>query len=373
MTLPPLSTTVDESSSLLQSSLPSTLPSKSKITVFAALYVLSGCSQPLLMTACRDAGLADSTSQLYMLFYYLGPASVLLFPAQWLVSDKDDEKWPRWTTILKGCGIAWFDIGAQSLNYTGAALAGPTIFAIVYSSVTVWTAVFSRCCLYRSMNGWQALSVVLVFGGLTVTAKDASEPVVGGTNLVFHGLVLIFIGSMMHALTYVMSEGIMMHGTERSRSSDQRLTVRQNCAIQGMVAGASFFVWQLVYTLPRWEEKIAGPMHDAGTTLSQAIRIFAAFALANLIHGVTFFHTLKYFPGGATSAGVMKGLQAVLVFIVTDRFYCGRSGGAEMCFTPAKFVSLITVVGGVVGYAVSTKHPIATRAKRAEDLAVLPA
>ena len=37
--------------------------------------------------------------------------------------------------------------------------------------------------------------------------------------------------------------------------------------------------------------------------------------LANLLHCVTFQLTLKHCTGGATSAGVLKGLQAVLVFV----------------------------------------------------------
>ena len=49
------------------------------------------------------------------------------------------------------------------------------------------------------------------------------------------------------------------------------------------------------------------------------------------------------------SAGVMKGLQAVLVFVASHLIYCGRTGGTEMCFTTGKFLSLVTVTGGVTG------------------------
>ena len=55
-------------------------------------------------------------------------------------------------------------------------------------------------------------------------------------------------------------------------------------------------------------------------------------------------------------AGVMKGLQAVLVFVFTHFAFCGRTGGAEMCFTQAKFISLITVAGGVIGYGIATQE-----------------
>ena len=81
-----------------------------------------------------------------------------------------------------------------------------------------------------------------------------------------------------------------------------------------------------------------------------------AFAGMNMIHALTFFQTLRNFPGGATSAGVMKGLQAVLVFCFTHWLYCGRIGGEEMCFTRSKFVSLVTVCTGLVVYGAATQR-----------------
>ena len=59
------------------------------------------------------------------------------------------------------------------MNYTGSAMAGPTLFAIIYSSVTVWAAVFSRVLLARRMGRLQWTGIVVVFAGLTVTAFDS--------------------------------------------------------------------------------------------------------------------------------------------------------------------------------------------------------
>ena len=316
-------------------------PLTSFTTANAGFYVLSGCSQPLIMTLCKNAGIADPRCQLYMVFYYLGPASVIFS----FIGRQQQVHWPSSRTILKGCGIALFDIAATAMNYTGASLAGPTIFAIVYSSVTVWTALFSLLFLGRFMNGWQWTSVIIVFGGLTLTASDSLQ--LG--DAVANGLVLVTIGSAMHALTYVMSEGIMT-------GSDERLSVRQNCAVQGIVACSCFLLWQLIYTIPRFYERILVPMRATETNGVHAFGILLLFGFANLVHATTFFHTLRHFPGGATSAGVMKGLQAVLVFVFTHIAYCGRTGSEEMCFTRAKFLSLVTVVGGVVGYGVATQE-----------------
>jgi hypothetical protein len=68
------------------------------------------------------------------------------------------------------------------------------------------------------------------------------------------------------------------------------------------------------------------------------------------LHSVSFYFTVAYYPGGSTSAGVMKGLQAVLVFVAAHLLYCGVDHPVEnsnMCFSTIKFASLVTVVSGV--------------------------
>jgi drug/metabolite transporter (DMT)-like permease len=271
------------------------------------------------------------------LFYYLFPAAFIL-PVIW------NNEWPQRTTTYKACGIATWDIMSTSMNYTGASLAGPTIFAIIYSSVTIWTAVFSHVLLARTMSPMQWTMVVVVFGGLTLTATDSLKL---GQD-VAKGSILILVGSSMHALTYVMSEAIMTRG-------DDKLNIFQNTGIQGSVAAVAFLFWQIFYTLPNFLHKVWEPMQQAETTIVYAVALLVLFGLANWIHSITFFHTLLNFPGGATSAGVMKGLQAVLVFLSTDLLYCNKVGGPEMCFTQAKFLSLVTVCGGVLGYGLATE------------------
>jgi drug/metabolite transporter (DMT)-like permease len=305
----------------------------------AAGYVLSGCSQPLLMQSLSDSGLANAKAQLYMFFYYLAPALILV-PLVWR-----GYPWPSSKMIWKAIGIALFDTVAASMNYAGATMAGPTIFAIVYSSVTIWTAVFSRICLGRTMNARQWASVAVVFCGLTLTATDSLQH----GSAVIQGCALVVVGSAAHAMTYILCEAIMTVGEET-------LTVPQNCGIQSTLACCILGLWQLVYTIPNWQDTIGTPVNEAGTTVVGALGMLLVFALMNWIHSITFYETLIHFPGGATSAGVMKGLQAVLVFCLTHLIFCGRTGGDELCFTLTKFVSLLTVVGGVISYGVATQQ-----------------
>jgi len=318
---------------------PSAAPSLATTSVNVVLYVLSGCTQPILMTVLRTSGLADPSCQLYMLWYYMGTASALVL----LLRDPNGVSWPSLRTMAKASGIALWDIGAQTMNYTGAAMTGPAIFAIIYASVTVWAALYSQLFLKRRMDGWQWMAVVTVFAGLALTATDSLELGSG----VKQGLILVILGSSMHGLFYVMSEAVMTRG-------DEKLSVPQNCAIQGLTASASFLVWQCLYTLPHLEEKLRQPMRAAGTSVGKAVFLLAVFALVSFIHSITFYHTLRHLPGGSTSAGVFKGLQAVLVFLATHLIYCGHVGGAEMCFTVTKFISLLTVSSGVLAYGYAT-------------------
>lgn len=326
-----------------------------KTIAVATLYVLSGVSQPLLMTVVKDAGLGDPTCQLYMLFYYIGPSLVtfsLFFPnnSSSKQLSSNNAKIIERTTLVKTMCIALIDICAQAMNYTGATMAGPTIFAIIYSSVTVWAALYSRLLLSRKMNYTQWGAVFVVFLGLLITAFNSVALGPG----VFRGSCLVVFGSSLHAMTYVLSEAIMTRG--------DKLDIAVNCAIQGLVACTAFLMWQIFYTRPRFTELILIPMNNAHTTSFRAIRILLSLSFANLIHALTFMYTLKYFPSGATSAGVMKGLQAVLVFVFTSIIFCGHTtGGSEMCFTLLKFYSLVIVVFGIILYGYGTTTNNTTR------------
>ena len=305
--------------------------------VMASLYILSGVTQPLIMTLVKKAGLADPSCQLYMLFYYLGPASIVLR----LVFDKGTV-WPCQKTLYKALVIACCDLVSQTINYTGSSMAGPTLFSIIYSSVAIWTAVLSRILLSRRLTIQQWCGVVIVFCGLALTGFDSASM----GSQVWTGSLLVVLGSMWNAFTYILSESIM--------KGKEQLSVQVNCAIQASVGFIVLLLWQIVYTRPRYEALIQSQMEKTQTTTLQAVGVLLSFAIANLIHYMAFFYTLKHFSGGATSAGVMKALQSVLVFAFTSLVYCGIEGGSEMCFSSTKLASLIVVVGGVVLFGKST-------------------
>jgi drug/metabolite transporter (DMT)-like permease len=361
----------------------------------AALYVLSGVTQPLLVTLLRLAGLASARAQLYMLFYYLGPSLLVIFVGRnqkGHIPQSDRQSFFRvssYGSIEKqhetvasslqqphsflssrhalrfGCVFAaLFDVGAQAMNFTGAALAGPTLFAVIYSSVTVWASLFSRFFLGRQLAWIQWVAVATVFVGLSLAATNATTEDHHSGGNASAGVALVLVGSAAHAGTYVLSEALMKppkpslampsetveSGVVERQDSwcpSERLSVLENTTIQALTALVTMVLWQLFFTCRYWSVEVSQPMQEAGTTITYAVVLLAAFALSNLIHAYTFFHTLRHYPGGASSAAVFKGLQAVLVFVATHFLYCHHIGGEEMCFSGWKLASLVMVVGGV--------------------------
>lgn len=383
-------------------------PSPSWVLTNALFYVMSGVTQPILMAYASHAGLANPKAQLYMLFYYIGPALAAFSlrcrcshkktkaneeTTQLLSNDmqtkrysnnstqddasinissssliQEEEHWPSTFLLLKASGIAIFDIFAQSMVYTGNNLAGPTVFAIIYSSVTIWAAIFSRILLSRSLVVFQWAGVCLVVVGLALTAIDSKTV---GKN-VFAGAILILVGSSFHGLTYVMSERIMtpspiIRSVSGIHKEPEHVSIKANCAVQGIVAMVVFLLWQIFYTLPRIEPLILVPMREAGTTALHALIILVTITLANYVHSITFYVTLRHFPGGATSAGVLKGLQAVLVFAVSAMILCERWGGNEMCWSNSKGISLVVVVSGIMIYGTFTEKKGNMKERRKEE------
>jgi len=307
-------------------------------------YLGSGISQPLAMSAVRLAGLGDTTCQLYMLPYYLGQAATGLLA----VCEPSPRR--RWSSFpLHRCAaIALVSAVAQNMNYAGNMLAGSAIFAVVYSSVTVWCALLSRLLLQRVLNPAQWAAVLLVFFGLALAGLGARSD--GSQVLVGAGMVVV--GSFLHAFTHVVSELVSVRGG--------KVPPQINCCVQGLTACLVVGAWECVYTLPHLD-KVLEPAQTAGTSLQTAVLLLGSLAVGNFVHAASFFYLLARI--GAVSAGVAKALQAVAVFLLSHVLYCEQD--ASQCLTPAKTTSLVVVVSGALAYALATAAAATTAAKAA--------
>lgn len=309
--------------------------SPSLIVVMVILFVASGVAQPLLSSQNKYLGLANASAQLYMVPYFAGMAAVgflyLCIPSR---------RWCHYK-VHKSCGIALIDITSQTLNYTGNNMAGSGIFSVIYASVSIWCAVLSWMIGLRKLNLQQWLTILVVFGGLAVSAANSIK----SGNQIAIGALLLLVGSFLHAVMYVLSEFISVRGGEF-----EKIPPHIHCSTMAIVETSLLICWQFIYTIPHWDEAITEPMEQEGTTWKQGISIFAAIAFANWLHSATFFYLLKWL--GAVSSAVLKGLQAVLVFVMANYIFCDDH--KEQCFDTWKWISLCIVIVGVLAYAAAT-------------------
>lgn len=296
-----------------------------------AACISTGVSQPLLMSQLRFAGLADPRCQFYVVPYYFGMActGVLMMC----------NPTPRLRTLplARSALIACVGFVAQTLNWTGNMFAGSAIFAVIYSSVTIWAALLSRVLMQRILTAWQWCGILTVFFGLAITGIEAKNQ----GDRIFLGASMVTVGAILHALSHSLSEFVSVRGP--------RIPPYVNSCVQGMVCLVLIGSWQCTYTASNWE-KISEPMEEAGTSWSYACLLLGAVAAGNLVHAATFFYLLTSI--GVVSTGVLKSLQAVAVFCLSHFLYCERD--ESQCFTPVKGVSLVTVACGILCYVVAT-------------------
>lgn len=171
------------------------------------------------------------------------------------------------------------------------------------------------------------MGVCLVVLGLSLTAVDS----LSSGEHVFAGACLIVVGSSFHGLTYVLCEKIMTplpamsssplqcrsesstallqheHHVQTTattttislqplskkqfirREEPNHISVRANCAIQGIVATVALLLWQIYYTLPPFDALIITPLADARASILNAVLILSGVVLSNVLHSVDSF------------------------------------------------------------------------------------
>jgi len=206
--------------------------------------------------------------------------------------------------------------------------------------------------MHRLLTVRQWASIFVVFLGLCLTAWSNPSQSKQSVQVAW-GTICILVGSCMHGGFYVMSDAIMQPVNEATRR--HFLYPREITALQSAVACSCLGLWQIFYTVPRWKQLIQTPLEDAATTNWEASMLLLSFAGANTVHASTFYFTIANYPGGSTSAGVFKGLQAVLVFVAAHWMFCGADR-PEMCWSLSKMVSLVLVVCGVSVYNIEQRN-----------------
>jgi drug/metabolite transporter (DMT)-like permease len=217
--------------------------------------------------------------------------------------------------------------------------AGSAIFTVIYSSVTAYTAMFSYFFFGRALHYMQWSGVSLVVIGLTSSSLGST---VGADDdgQVAVGICMIMVGSMFHSMVYIISESILAR-------TKNPIAPEALGSLLGMLGATFYGTWQLVYTLPNYRTLVVDQIRLHNGSPHVIVVTYVALVVMNLVHSVCFFNLISAL--GSTTTGVMKGIQSVLVFVISHYAFC--SFQASQCFSPAKGLSLIVVVCGVLMYS----------------------
>ena len=297
-------------------------------------YVLSGVLQPLVLEVLNYNGSCEHSTMLFVLPNYLGMASVYFAPQN--EDYKGISNGINSNNIRSISLLCLLDIVSQTLNLTGLVFAGSLLFTILYSSCTIWTAIFSYVILNRSLHPMQWLSVITVVCGLAVASLGSLSE----GEYVIEGGAMIITGSIIHSLTYILSEKMMLQLNDPLSPE----TISYTMGIFGTIV---YSCWQIFYTIPNFKVLVIDQIASHNGNVYVIIPSFLLLICINFVHAYCFFHLLG--SVGSTTTGVLKGVQTVIVFVGSHFAFCSLQ--SSQCFTPQKGISLAVVVIGVLGYS----------------------
>lgn len=296
------------------------------------MYVSSGTLQPILIEVLTYNGACEKSTFLFILPTYVGMSMSVLSNMDALKHGKI-----RWAKMGL---LAVIELCSAALCFTGLVCAGSAVFTVIYSSVTVYTALFSRLFFGRELHYMQWGGVFMVMLGLTSSSIGASFNSAEGEEDVGIGIIMIVIGSMFHSLVYILSESIL--------KSPDPIAPEFLGSFMGFVGVFVFGLWQIFYTIPRFQDLILDEIEAHDGDLNVIAVTYVILVIVNFIHGVCFYHLIK--SVGSTTTGILKGIQSVMVFVISHFAFCAFQ--RSQCFTNSKGASLVVVVCGVSCYSI---------------------
>jgi len=412
----------------------------SSLLLILFVFVATGVASPLLISFLQESGACESTTLLFVLPNYLGMAlSFLLQPkggsasgfgyveifdtiSEHGVADESGNKAiitsspppppapPRTLTTpprllsdspvpispsraarlaaeeeKKNSAIPHFlilflciiDAISAGLNLTGLVFCGSAVFTVVYSSMTLFTALFSRFILGRRLNILQWVGILIIVAGLSLTSvfvqsggavgpaevantveteSDETQAAsshntdkiiiatdrMSDSSRVSLGIVMVVSGSLLHSLSYILSEVIL------TTFKSAKVTPFRLSSTMGFFGLAVFGIWQIFYTMPRFQVLVIDEIHKHSGVMLHIVAAYSILVVSSLMHSICFFSLIQRV--GSTTTGVLKGLQSVLVFVLSHYFFCGIQQPMQ-CFTNTKGISLGLVLFGCFFYS----------------------
>jgi len=271
------------------------------------------------------------------------------------------------------------DIFGFYLHVQGIKYAGSALFQVLYCSVVVWSALgywFARTPFGSrfllslgfvelatpgevaagvELNTMQSTGIVMVLGGLAVTAfSEQQGPVSRSTLGVLYGLLCSVACAVCYGVVYTLAE-LLMSGPSPPRVQ----------AVSARVGGGICVVlgsYILIAVLPRWGDVSLRVAEVGLLSPIQVIMGYAVMLCSALAHSVTYFQLMG--QAGAVTTSIMQAARAVGVFLFSAFLFCSHNNSAaalagpwealkqeSQCFSFPRGVATVSVVMGIIVYA----------------------
>mmetsp|Transcript_8073 Transcript_8073/g.12059 ORF Transcript_8073/g.12059 Transcript_8073/m.12059 type:complete len:354 (-) Transcript_8073:1503-2564(-) len=313
--------------------------------ILVAVFIFSGLSSPLLIEIIHLNGGYFSFTMLVALPLCLGQSMAIF--TNW---SSRFEGVLRWKYILL---VTILDMISYALNTNGLVYAGSATYTIIHSSLTVFTAMLSFYFLEVKPNRVQYSGIIMIIIGLSVALYNAN---CDGIDVLF-GAILILLGTMMHSMTYIISEYILV-------KVEDAVSPELLCSISGLIPATFYTFWQLIYTVPHYQTVVLDNIHRAHGNSSIILTCYVLLGVAAFFHSTLFYFLIHHM--GSTSTSVSKILQSLVLFI-SSHLFCHPNRKAQ-CLTTSKGVSFAIVLVGVLLYSLT--HAVLESRKAASYTAI---
>lgn len=254
--------------------------------------------------------------------------------------------------------LAALDVTSYFVHCVGFALCGSAVATVVFAATAqLLTAAMTRYVLKRRLLKGQRLAVMLVSVGILLRGVAFSMRPGGGGKGTGSGQWWGIAAMLASAVGYS-SMGViydLLVRTEQPAPSHTEIMVY--ISRLGLVVSV---VYQLVYTLPRWQTHVSAHLEGGGTSGVQALALLGLFGAIYNVH--SFAQGRVQRMEGALGAGLVAAVRSATVSLASGLLFCSPSAPSQ-CLTPLSFASAAVVTAGGVAW-VTAKPPSEEKPKR---------
>jgi len=244
--------------------------------------------------------------------------------------------------------ILCLSMSGNTLYWLGLDAVGSGLSVVIYSSIVVFTGIFSKLFFGKSISWVRWCSILLIWASIGLSAVGNVRSI-EGFNQIF-GIVAVLLAAAFLGACWVL--------------------VEHHILVQLSPLETAFFLWPLAVIAICWVSVVDGifwhtivtnPIRNADPNYSVIfiVLVFALFFASNTMHQLSFFFQMNGGTTAAVGAAVSKSLQAVLVFVSSDLYFCPTHSWndhrsdtqMEQCITTWKVVGLTGTVIGVLIYS----------------------